>query len=39
MKEPYEIANEKEVYLPEIEQYLFDGKLKKMYKNQYYRSK
>ena len=31
-----EIINEKEVYLPEIEQYLFDGKLKKMYKNQYY---
>ena len=31
-----EITNEKEVYLPEIEQYLFDGKLKKMYKNQYY---
>ena len=31
-----EITNEKEVYLPEIEQYLFDGKLKKMYKTQSY---
>ena len=32
----FEIRNEKEIYIPEIEKYLFDGKLKKMYKNQYY---